>query len=93
MRRAIARGSGDRPVRDAVVEFCRAGGVEVDGPILMLAQLRVLGIESTVHKVPGELGDLHRVRIGPITDLAELNRLRARLRAADFDSMPLRIGD
>jgi cell division protein FtsN len=57
------------------------------------AQLRVLGIESTVHKVPGELSDLHRVRIGPITDLAELNRLRARLRAADFDSMPMRVGD
>lgn len=57
------------------------------------AQLRVLGIESTVHKVPGELTDLHRVRIGPITDVAELNRLRARLRAADFDSMPMRVGD
>jgi cell division protein FtsN len=57
------------------------------------AQLRVLGIEATVHKVPGELSDLHRVRIGPVTDLAELNRLRARLSAADFDSMPIRVGD
>ena len=57
------------------------------------AQLRVLGIESAVLKVPGELSDLHRVRIGPISDLAELNRLRARLRAADFDSIPMRVGD
>lgn len=57
------------------------------------AQLRKLGIESTVQKVPGELSDIHRVRIGPITDLAELNRLRTRLRAADFDSVPIRVGD
>jgi cell division protein FtsN len=36
----------------------------------------------------------HRVRIGPITDLTELNRLRARLRAADFDdALVIRVGD
>jgi cell division protein FtsN len=36
----------------------------------------------------------NRVRIGPITDLAELNRLRARLRAADFDdALVIRVGD
>ena len=32
--------------------------------------------------------------IGPITDLSELNRLRARLRAADFDEvLVIRVGD
>jgi cell division protein FtsN len=35
----------------------------------------------------------HRVRIGPITDLAELNRLRARLRAADLDALVIRVGE
>jgi cell division protein FtsN len=35
----------------------------------------------------------HRVRIGPITDLADLNRLRGRLRAADFDALVIRVGD
>jgi DUF1365 family protein len=34
---------GDRPVREAVVELCRRSGVEVDGRILVLTQLRVLG--------------------------------------------------
>lgn len=31
------------PIRDAVVGFCRERGVEVDGRILMLTQLRLLG--------------------------------------------------
>jgi cell division protein FtsN len=36
----------------------------------------------------------HRVRIGPITDLGDLNRLRSRLRAADFaDALVIRVGD
>jgi cell division protein FtsN len=35
----------------------------------------------------------HRVRIGPISDLTELNRLRARLRAADLDAMLIRVGE
>jgi hypothetical protein len=33
------------------------------------------------------------VRIGPITDLTELNRLRARLRAADLDALVIRVGE
>jgi hypothetical protein len=34
------------------------------------------------------------VRIGPITDLTELNRLRARLHDADFDdALVIRVGD
>ena len=35
----------------------------------------------------------HRVRIGPITNLDELNRLRARLREADVEALVIRIGD
>jgi cell division protein FtsN len=57
------------------------------------AQLRVLGIDSTVQKVQIDQGEVFRVRIGPLTDLAEINRLRARLRAADFESQAQRVGD
>jgi cell division protein FtsN len=35
----------------------------------------------------------HRVRIGPITDLTELNRIRSRLREADMDMLVIRVGD
>ena len=57
------------------------------------AQLRVLGIDSSVLKVQIEQGETFRVRIGPLSDLVEINRLRARLSAADFESAPFRVGD
>jgi len=57
------------------------------------AQLRVLGIDSSVQPVQLDQGEVFRVRLGPFSDLAEINRLRARLRAADFESQPFRVAD
>jgi cell division protein FtsN len=58
------------------------------------AQLRKQGIDANVQRVAVDDDVWHRVRIGPITDLTELNRLRARLRAADFtDALVIRVGD
>jgi cell division protein FtsN len=58
------------------------------------AQLKKQGIEANVQRVAVDDDVWHRVRIGPITDLGELNRLRARLRAADLDSgLVIRVGD
>ena len=57
------------------------------------AQLRKLGIDSSVQAVQIEQGEVFRVRIGPLTDLTEINRLRARLRAADFDFQSFRVAD
>jgi cell division protein FtsN len=56
-------------------------------------QLRKLGIDSSVQKVQDDQGDVFRVRIGPLRDLVEINRLRARLRAAEFDSQAYRVAD
>jgi cell division protein FtsN len=58
------------------------------------AQLKKQGIEANVQRVAVDDDVWHRVRIGPITDLTELNRLRARLRAADLDGgLVIRVGD
>ena len=57
------------------------------------AQLLKLGIDAEVQRVLLEQGEVFRVRIGPMSDLAEINRLRARLRAADFESSPFRVAD
>jgi cell division protein FtsN len=46
-----------------------------------------------VQRVAVEDDVWHRVRIGPISDLTELTRLRARLRAADLDAMLIRVGE
>jgi cell division protein FtsN len=58
------------------------------------AQLKKQGIDANVQRVAIDDDVWHRVRIGPITDLAELNRLRARLRAAEFDNaLVIRVGE
>jgi cell division protein FtsN len=35
----------------------------------------------------------HRVRIGPISDINELNRVRKQLQAAEVDGLVIRVGD
>ena len=57
------------------------------------AQLALQGIESKVQKVAVDTDTWHRVRIGPISSLEELNRIRTRLRQADVDALVIRVGD
>jgi cell division protein FtsN len=55
------------------------------------AQLALQGIESKVQRVSVDNDTWHRVRIGPITDLKELNRIRERLREAEMDVLVIRV--
>src|SRR6185295_171711 len=57
------------------------------------AQLALLGVESKIQRVSVDNDTWHRVRIGPIEDLKELNRARERLRQADIDALVIRVGD
>ena len=57
------------------------------------AQLALQGIESKVQRVSVDNDTWHRVRVGPISDLGELNRIRDRLREADMDLLVIRVGD
>jgi cell division protein FtsN len=57
------------------------------------AQLALQGIESKVQKVSVDSDTWHRIRIGPISQLDELNRLRQILRKADVDVLVIRVGD
>jgi cell division protein FtsN len=57
------------------------------------AQLALLGVESKIQRVSVDNDTWHRVRIGPIEDLKELNRTRDRLRQADIDALVIRVGD
>lgn len=57
------------------------------------AQLALQGIESKVQRVSVDNDTWHRVRVGPISDLKELNRIRDRLREADMDYLVIRVGD
>ena len=55
------------------------------------AQLALQGIESAIQRVTIDDKTYHRVRIGPIDDLDELNMLRSRLRAAKIDVLIIRL--
>jgi len=57
------------------------------------AQLALQGIDAKVQRVAVDADVWHRVRIGPVTQLAELNKLRKQLQAADVDALVIRVGD
>ena len=56
-------------------------------------QLSLEGIEAKVQRVAVDADVWYRVRIGPISKLDELNRMRHRLESADVDSIVIRVGD
>lgn len=56
-------------------------------------QLSLEGIEAKVQRVAVDTDVWFRVRIGPISKLDELNRMRHRLESADVDSIVIRVGD
>ena len=57
------------------------------------AELAMQGIESRIQRVSIDEKTYHRVRIGPLRDLDELNIVRSRLRQANIDVLRIRIGD
>ena len=57
------------------------------------AELALLGIESRIQRISIDDRTYHRVRIGPMNDLDELNLVREQLRQADIDVLRIRLGD
>jgi cell division protein FtsN len=55
------------------------------------ARLALLGIESRIQRVSIDDRTFHRVRIGPVEDLDELNSIRSRLLGSGVESMIMRI--
>jgi cell division protein FtsN len=56
-------------------------------------QLSKEGIDAKVQRVAVDTDVWHRVRIGPITKLEELNRVRKQLQAAEVQAIVIRVGD
>jgi cell division septation protein DedD len=56
-------------------------------------QLALQGVQAKVQRVAVDADVWHRVRIGPITNLAELNKVRKQLQAAEVDALVIRVGD
>jgi cell division protein FtsN len=90
------------PRRDAAVRAVEEPGryvlqvgsfTKIEDADRMRANLALLGIESRIQRVTIDEDVFHRVRIGPIDELAELNRIRARLRGARVDSLLMKVPD
>jgi cell division protein FtsN len=56
-------------------------------------QLALQGVDAKVQRVAVDADVWHRVRIGPISSLDELNKVRRQLQAADVDALVIRVGD
>jgi cell division protein FtsN len=56
-------------------------------------QLAKEGVDAKVQRVAVDADVWHRVRIGPITKLDELNKLRKQLQSSDIDAIVIRVGD
>lgn len=59
----------------------------------MKARLALLGVMSRIQKVTVDDREYHRVRIGPVNDLGELNRTRETLRDARVEIMVIRVAE
>jgi cell division protein FtsN len=57
------------------------------------AQLAMQGVPAKVQRVAVDADVWHRVRIGPISNLEELNKVRRQLQAAEVDALVIRVGD
>ena len=55
------------------------------------ARLALIGIESRIQRVSIDDRRFHRVRIGPIEDVDNLNQIRARLAGAGIESIVMRL--
>jgi cell division protein FtsN len=56
-------------------------------------QLTLQGVDAKVQRVALDTDVWFRVRVGPISDLAQLNKVRHQLQSADVDALVIRVGD
>lgn len=59
----------------------------------MRALIAMQGVESKIQKVTIDKDTWHRVRVGPITDLKQLEDARSRLRQARVEALVIRVGE
>ncbi len=90
----VKRDIPSSPIERPGVYVLQAGSYrKIEDAQRVRQQLALQGIEANVQRVAVDADVWHRVRIGPLTDLAEVNRLRSKLRGAEFNALVVRVGD
>jgi cell division protein FtsN len=89
---AASPASRNKPVEEPGSYVLQAGSFSALGDADKLqANIALLGIESRIQKVTIDDDTFHRVRIGPINDLAKLNRIRSQLHDAHIETILMKI--
>jgi cell division protein FtsN len=57
------------------------------------AQLAMQGVQAKVQRVTVDADTWYRVRVGPISKLDELNKVRRQLQQAEIDALVIQVGD
>jgi hypothetical protein len=92
--REVRRDVPNAPIERPGVYVLQAGSYrKLEDAQRIRAQLALQGVDATVQRVAVDADVWHRVRVGPVNDLPELNRLRGKLRSADLDALVIRVGD
>jgi cell division protein FtsN len=89
---ASSPGARSKPVEEPGSYVLQAGSFSaLDDADRLKANLALLGIESRIQRVTIDDDTFHRVRIGPISDLDRLNRIRRQLRDAGVETMLMKV--
>lgn len=92
--RDVRRVDAAARVEQPGVYFLQAGSYRDFGEAdRVRSQLARQDIAASVQRVAVDSDVWHRVRIGPVRDLTQLNHLRQQLQAADIDTLVIRVGD
>jgi cell division protein FtsN len=90
----VQRGLAGAPIERPGTYVLQAGSYRSQSDAERIrAQLAIQGVTAAVQRVAVDADVWHRVRIGPSSDLTEVNRLREKLRSADLDAIVIRVGD
>ena len=89
---AASPAARSKPVEEPGSYVLQAGSFSAhDDADRLKANLALLGIESRIQRVTIDDDTFHRVRIGPISDLDRLNRIRRQLRDAGIETMLMKV--
>ena len=91
---APAAGPGTGPVEKPGAYILQAGSFRNQSDAdRVRAMIAMQGVESKIQKVTIDRDTWHRVRVGPITKLKQLEDTRSKLRNARIDALVIKVGE
>lgn len=91
---APAAGPGTGPVEKPGAYILQAGSFRNHADAdRVRALIAMQGVESKIQKVTIDRDTWHRVRVGPITNLQQLEETRSKLRNARIDALVIKVGE